>query len=511
MSLRDLHARIGAVNDVLCALSLLVWDSRTMMPAGGTSTRGAQIATLTRLARELLLAAETRRALDGALREVEERDAEDPDRRAVEQTRLAVAFHERIPADLIERRAAQRAEANAAWIAAREKSEFSIFQPFLKDTLDLTREYAHAAGFDAHPYDAMVAIYEPGETYSSLQALFSELRTGLRSILDTALGRPAPRTDFLRRDFPEERQRELARSVAETFGYDFDRGRLDTTVHPFEISFTRGDVRITTRYRRNFLPPALFGAMHETGHGLYEQNVDPAFTRTALATDLIGLYAVGGTSFGAHESQSRLWENHVGRSLPFWRLNFRALQAAFPDALADVDADSFHAAVNVPAPSLIRTEADELTYDFHIMLRVDIEAALMNGDLAVADIPGAWNERMKAELGLKVPSDREGCLQDIHWSSGMIGSFPTYTIGNVMAAQLFAAARVQESDLDSSLEAGDYSVLRNWLTENVCRHGRRFGRQEILQKATGRPLWAGPYLAYLAKKHGAATPVSASD
>jgi carboxypeptidase Taq len=332
------------------------------------------------------------------------------------------------------------------------------------------------------------------------------LRPGLKTILEEALGRPRPRTDFLRRDFPESGQREIALSFARSFGYDLGRGRLDTTVHPFEISFTREDVRITTRYRRNYLPPALFGAMHEAGHGLYEQNVDPAYTRTALATDLVGLYAVGGTSFGAHESQSRLWENHVGRSRGFWRLNFPALRETFPEALSDVDAEAFHAAVNAPAPSLIRTEADELTYDFHIMLRVDLEAALIAGALAVSDIPAAWNARIKEELGLDVPNDREGCLQDIHWSSGMIGSFCTYTIGNVMAAQLFEAARSSDESLQDALDAGDYAPLRSWLSHHVCRHGRRFTRQELLEKATGRPLTPEPYLAYLSRKHGTPLP-----
>ena len=383
MSLKALEDRIGAVNDVLCALSLLVWDSRTMMPAAATATRGAQIATLTRLARDLLLDADMQRAVEGARRETQGRDPDDPERRAVEQTDVAIAFHKRIPADLLQRRAAQRATANAAWIEAREKSDFSLFEPHLKRTVDLAREYADAAGFEDHPYDALVAVYEPGETYANLKSLFGALRPGLRTILEEALGRPRPRTDFLRRDFPEDGQRDIALSIARSFGYDFGRGRLDTTVHPFEISFTREDVRITTRYRRNYLPPALFGAMHEAGHGLYEQNVDPAYTRTALATDLIGLYAVGGASFGAHESQSRLWENHVGRSRGFWRLNFPALRETFPEALSDVDAETFHAAVNAPAASLIRTEADELTYDFHIMLRVDLEAALISGALAV--------------------------------------------------------------------------------------------------------------------------------
>jgi len=258
-------------------------------------------------------------------------------------------------------------------------------------------------------------------------------------------------------------------------------------------------VRITTRTRPDALMPALFGAMHETGHALYEQNVDPAYSGTALATDLIGMYAVGGTSFGAHESQSRLWENHVGRAWPFWRLHYAEVQAAFPDALGDVDATVFHAAINAARPGLIRTDADELTYDFHIMLRVELEARLIDGSLAVTDIPAAWAEAMLA-LGQTVPDDTRGCLQDIHWSSGMIGSFCSYTIGNVMAAQLFEAALVQVPGLQAELDKGGVALLTEWLRANVWQHGRRFTRDEILVRATGRTLTPAPYLAYLNRK-----------
>ncbi|MCW3475659.1 carboxypeptidase M32 [Limobrevibacterium gyesilva] len=499
MSLADLNARIAAVNDVLCASSVLVWDSRTMMPAGGAASRSHQIATLTGLARDLLIADDTRRALDGAERAVAGLPEDHPDRRSVAAVREAVAFHSRIPAALVARRAAVRGLANAAWVQARATNDFALFTPHLEATLALAREFADAAGWQDHPYDALLQLYEPGESITSLRRLFARLRDGLAPILQAARAR-TPRTDFLHRGFAEEGQRAVARSFAQRLGYDFARGRLDTTVHPFEVSFTREDVRITTRYRPDALAPALFGAMHETGHALYEQNIDPAYTRTALATDLMGLYAVGGTSFGVHESQSRLWENHVGRSRSFWRLHFAEVRNVFPDALGDVDASTFHAAVNAASPGLIRTEADELTYDFHIMLRVELEASLIAGDIAVADIPGAWAAAMREQLGLEVPDDRSGCLQDIHWSSGMIGSFCSYTIGNVMAAQLFAAARGQVAGLDDALARGDYAPLRDWLRAQVWQHGRRFGRDEILRRATGSGLSPEPYLGYLSAK-----------
>jgi carboxypeptidase Taq len=347
----------------------------------------------------------------------------------------------------------------------------------------------------------MVSIYEPGETAASLKDLFKEVRAGLLPILDAARSRPQPRSDFLFRDFPEEGQRAFGLSLTEKLGYDLQRGRLDTTVHPFEVSFTRNDVRITTRYNRNYLPASIFGTAHETGHGLYEQGVDPAYTRTTLTTDLVGLYAVGGTSFGAHESQSRLWENHIVRSRTFWQLHFPELQKHFPDQLGDVSAEEFYRAVTRVEPGFIRVEADELTYDFHIILRADIECALMDGSLPVADLPEAWNAAIRRDLDLVVPNDAHGVLQDVHWSTGYIGSFPTYTIGNVMGAQMMETLRRQKPSLDAAITAGEYSTLAQELRTRIWQHGRRFRRDELLERETGRRLDPAPYLAYLRSKY----------
>lgn len=502
-SLAALNERIAAVNDVLNATSVLTWDSRTMMPPGGAETRGHQIATLTRVARDLLLAPETARALDAAEKAVEDLPEDSAERRMVAQTRHAVAHHSRIPASLIQERAALRTMAQAAWIEGRARSDFSIFAPHLEKTIALSRAYADCIGWSDHPYDAMVSIYEPGETAQSLKVLFATLRAGLLPILDSARARPSPRSDFLFRDFPEEGQRAFGLSIAQKLGYDLRRGRLDTTVHPFEVSFTRNDVRITTRYNRAYLPASIFGTAHETGHGLYEQSVAPAYTRTALATDLVGLYAVGGTSFGAHESQSRLWENHVVRSRTFWELHFPELQGHFSQQLGDVSAEEFYRAVTRAEPGFIRVEADELTYDFHIMLRAEIECSLMDGSLQVADLPAAWNAAIKRDLGLDVPDDSKGVLQDVHWSTGYIGSFPTYTIGNVMAAQIMETLRQDDSSLGEAIEAGEYSGLADALRTRVWQHGRRFQREELLVRETGRGLDAAPYLSYLGRKYAA--------
>jgi carboxypeptidase Taq len=502
-SLATLQERIAAANDVLNATSVLTWDSRTMMPAGGAETRGHQIATLTRIARDLLLAPETERALEESERAVEGLAEDSAEWRMVQQTRHAVEHHKRVPASLIQERAALRTVAQAAWIEARSKSDFSIFSSYLAKTVELSRAYADCIGWREHPYDAMVSIYEPGETAASLKRLFAELRAGLLPVLDVARSRPQPRTDFLFRDYPEEGQRAFGLSLAEKLGYDLQRGRLDTTVHPFEVSFTRNDVRITTRYNRNYLPASIFGTAHETGHGLYEQGVDPAYTRTTLATDLVGLYAVGGTSFGAHESQSRLWENHVVRSRTFWQLHFPELRKYFPDQLSDVSAEEFYHAVTRVEPGFIRVEADELIYDVHIMLRVDIECALMDGSLPVSNLPEAWNAAIRRDLDLVVPDDAHGVLQDVHWSTGYIGSFPTYTIGNIMGAQVLETLGRQRPSLDAAIEAGEYSALAEELRTRIWQHGRRFMRDELLERETGRGLDPAPYLAYLRNKYAA--------
>ena len=500
-SLAAMNERIGAINDVLNAASVLVWDSRTMMPAGGAASRGQQIATLTRVALDMLLHADTERALDAADTALVAAAPDDPRHAMVAQVRLALAHHRRVPAALTQQRAALRTVAQAAWVDARERSDFSRFAPFLEQTIALSRTYADCVGWSGHPYDAMVATYEPGETASSLRTLFAELRAGILPILAATRARAPARRDFLFRDFPQEGQRVFGLGLACTLGYDLQRGRLDGTVHPFEVSFTRDDVRITTRYNRNYLPASLFGTAHETGHALYEQGVSPEYTRSVFATDLIGLYAVGGTSFGMHESQSRLWENHIVRSPDFWRLHFPQLQAQFPQQLADVDAQAFYRAVTHAEPGLIRVEADELTYDLHVMLRVDIECALMDGSLDVADLPAVWNQAIRRDLGLEVPSDALGVLQDIHWSSGYIGSFPSYTIGNVTAAQLMAALRRDDANLDGAVAEGHYAALADKLRQGVWQHGRRYSREELLTRVAGRGLDAAPYIGYLGRKY----------
>ena len=493
-----LTEQVAQVSDILNAVSVLTWDARTQMPPGGAATRGEQLATLSSLAQERL----TSEHLKAALTEAEKGFTDDITQlRTVKSVREAVNLFERIPPTLTGDLARLKTVSQEVWAEARKRSDFGLFTPYLTQMIELNQRLTEAIGYSEHPYDALLHLYEPGLTTHTLQDLFTALKEGLLPLLEEVRLREAPRWDFLTRDFPEAEQRTFNLYTAELFGYDFTRGRLDVSAHPFEISFTRQDVRITTRYERRYLPMSLFGTLHEVGHALYEQGVAPELTRSALTSDFLGLYAVGGASYGTHESQSRLWENLVGRSLPFWEQHFAKLQEVFPEQLGDVDIPTFYRAVNRVSPSLIRVEADEVTYNLHIMLRVELETALLAGTLKVTDLPAAWNAKLGEYLGLTPPDDASGVLQDIHWSAGLFGSFPTYTVGNVMASQFFTAAGAQVSGLDEALAAGDYAPLQAWLTENIYRHGRTYTPHELLERSTGRGLDVAPYLEYLNSKY----------
>lgn len=493
LSLTD---RVGRLNDVLVSVNLLNWDARVMMPKGGAETRGHQIATLMGIAREMILDPEMGKAAEAALNG----DAPEIARRAAQAVQEARVHHARIPAALLRRQAEQSITAGAAWTEARRTGDFALFQPHLQNIVDLAREKAQALGYDGHPYDPMAGVFEPGATAAQLTRFFDQLGDGIRPILDVALARPAPRSDFLFRDYPIAGQQAFCGYIAEALGYDMDRGRLDTAVHPFEISMTRNDVRITSRWNPNYLPMSIFGTIHEAGHALYEMGADPSLTRGAHATDMIGLYAVAGTSFGMHESQSRLLENHIGRSPAFWAVHYGRLRDTFPEQLGDVSEEEFVAAINRVSPGLTRVEADELTYDLHVMLRVKIEMALMDGSLKVADVPEAWNAAMRENLGLEVPDNSAGCLQDVHWSHGYIGSFPTYTVGNSTAAQIMAYLDATQPAVRAGVTAGDYAPLHGALGDLIWQHGRSRSRAEILAGIGAGAYDPTAYLAYLRDK-----------
>jgi len=496
----ELTNEINKFNDVLNTMSILIWDSRTKMPKKGASSRGYQVGTLTSVAREILLSSKMRKLLDESENETHNLEEDSFERKTILHLNEAINYHDKIPEKIQVKKAELEPLAHNAWAEAREKQDFKIFKPYLEEQVNIAIEQAHCIGFKDHPYDALMQRFEPGETVNSLKVLFDELKIGLGDILNKTSQVAQPNKKFLFNEYPIDKQIEFSTKIAKKFGYDFDRGRLDSTVHPFEISFTRDDVRITTRYYKNFINPSLFGTLHEAGHGIYEQNVKEEYTRSAMTTDFLSFYAVGGVSFGAHESQSRLYENHIGRSKVFWNNHYNELADCFPDALKGVEAEDFFKAVNVIEPSLIRVESDESTYDFHIMMRVDIESMLVDKTLKVDDLPTVWNEQINKYLGLKVPNDSEGVLQDIHWSGGQFGTFCNYTIGNVMAAQLIETMDAQNPEIRKDINDANYSSLLEWLRNNIHQHGRRYTRNELLEKSTGSTLNAKPYIAYLKNK-----------
>ena len=497
-----LAAHIAEYNDLLCILNTLKWDMRTQMPAGGAATRGAQLATLTKLAKDIFVSDKTARLLDAAEAEMTGADADAYATRALRQTRDAYELQKRIPAELVGRLAALGPESEAAWAAAKDADDFPSFKPYLKGMLALNIELAEAIGYDDHPFDALILQFEPGMTAARLHQIFAELRAGVSPLLARIVAVDEPLAiDLWKAEYDLAAQKRLCRKLTELIGFDYDRGRLDSASHPFAISFTRDDVRITTRYDANYLPMSLFAALHEAGHGLYEQNIAPELTRTALTADFLGQYAIGGASVGAHEFSSRLWENQIGRSRQFWALHFSRLQSYFPEQMAPVDAELFYRAVNRVRPSLIRVEADEVTYNLHIMLRTEIEMALLEGAIAVDDLPEVWNAKMQEYLGLAPPDDRRGVLQDVHWSFGAFGVFPCYTIGNIMAAQVLAAARRRLPDLPNQLAGGDYAGLLAWLTDSIYQHGRAYSTEELLRRISGEGLSVAPLLDYLERKY----------
>lgn len=498
----DLQAHIAEYNDLLNILNLLKWDMRTKMPTGGAITRGKQLATLSKLAKEKFVSAKTEKLLEAAEAALAKGETDVYRLSALRQIRQYYEIQKRIPAELIGRIATLSPESEYIWATAKDRDDFDSFKPYLAQMLALNIELAEAIGYQEHPFDALVFEYEPDVTAASLKVIFGELKAGLIPLLEkiTARDIPLPQ-DLWGHQYDIDTQKQLCRELAATIGYDFQRGRLDIAPHPFEISFTRNDVRITTRYHPTYLPMALFATLHETGHALYEQNISPDLTRTALTTDFFGQYAVGGSSYGAHEFSSRLWENQIGRSREFWQLYFARVQQLFPEQLKAANVELFYRAVNRVKPSLIRVEADEVTYNLHIMLRTEIEMALLEGAVSVDELPEIWNTKMKEYLGVTPANNREGVLQDVHWSAGGFAGFASYTIGNIMAAQVFAAAHNHIPTLDEKLAKGDYQSLLDWLRDNIYRHGRAFTVSELLSGISGEGLNVAPLLSYLETKY----------
>jgi carboxypeptidase Taq len=473
---------------------VLGWDQATYMPKGGAAARARAGATLSRLLHERFTDPAIGRLLDGLSTFAAREPAESDDAALVRRLRHDYEKAIKVPAEFVARASELGSASYDAWTRARPANDFAAMRPFLEKGLDLSREYARYLGPSDHIADPLIDDGDPGMTVAGVRALFNELRAELVPIVRAITEQPPADDSCLRGHFPEPRQLEFGFKVIERFGYDMDRGRLDKTHHPFVTRFSSGDVRITTRVKEDDIGEALFSTLHEAGHALYEQGVDPAYDGTSLAR---------GVSAGVHESQSRLWENVVGRSRPLWEHFYPQLVDAFPEQFGSVPLETFYRAINKVQRSLIRTDADEVTYNLHVMMRFDLELDLLEGRLKVKDLPEAWRARFEADLGVAPPDDRDGCLQDVHWYSGGIGgAFQGYTIGNILSAQFYAAAVEDHPDIPEAMRRGELGTLRGWLRERLYRHGRKFLPDEIVARATGRPMTIAPYMAYLRAKYG---------
>ena len=492
---QQLKARLAEIDDLKSAAAVLHWDQATYMPPGGAPAHARQMGTLQRLAHEKFTDSAIGKMLD-ELRPYEESLPYDSDEASL--IRVARRDYEKavkVPASFTADLENHSSETYIAWRKARPANDFASVRSRFEKTLDLSRQLASFFPGYEHVADPLIDYYsDPGMKAATVRTLFAELRRELVPILQAITAQPLADDACLKQQFPEAQQLAFGQEVIKRFGYDFERGRQDKTHHPFMTKFSLGDIRITTRVKENELSEAMFSTMHEAGHALYEQGIRYDFEGTPLAD---------GASSGVHESQSRLWENVVGRSREFWEFFYRRLQDVFPSQLRSVPLERFYRAINKVERSLIRTDADEVTYNLHVMMRFDFELALLEGRLAVRDLPEAWRERIKSDLGVAPPDDRDGVLQDVHWFGGVIGgAFQGYTLGNVLSAQFFDAATRAHPSIPDEIGRGEFSTLHDWLRENIYQHGRKFTPDELVKRATGNPLNIQSYVRYLRQKYG---------
>jgi carboxypeptidase Taq len=491
--IQQLKTILGEIADLNHASAVLDWDQQTYMPSGGAEARGNQLALLGRLAHVRKTSPELGKLLEELKPYAASLDPDSDDARLVIVTSRDFDKATRVPSRHIVEFAHVTTLAQQAWVEARYKSNFSIFQPYLETIVGLRQEYASFFSDFNHPYDAVLDDFEPGMKTAEVQAIFESLRPKQVELIKAIAAKPQVDDSFLHQPFDEDRQWHFGEEVITSFGYDWKRGRQDKSAHPFTTGFSINDVRITTRVKPDYLNSMLFGSMHECGHALYGLGVALELERTGLDR---------GASSAIHESQSRLWENLVGRSLPFWKYYYPRLQQVFPQ-LAAISLENFYKGINKVSPSLIRVEADEATYNLHIMLRFEIEIALLEGKVAVKDLPELWNARMQEYLGVTPPDTGTGVLQDIHWSGGLIGYFPTYALGNLISAQLWEIINQDISDLNDQISAGKFETLLAWLREKIHRHGAKFAPQELVQKITGSKIDSAAYIRYLTNKFSA--------
>ena len=472
--------------------ALLEWDQQTGLPPKADSYRCQQ---MTFFAGEI-----HRRQTDPSYGELLNAlqdsplvsQAESDEATVVTQLKRDYDRNVRVPEDLVKELTQATAESNRIWVNARKQDDYRLFAPSLKRIVELTRQKADAIGFEECRYDALLDEYEPGAKTSEVAQVLDGLRQELVPLIESLLGSEwKPSDELLSRDYPIEAQREFGREVSAAIGFDYSRGRLDETHHPFCTEIGPEDCRILTRYNQNFFSTGFFGTLHEAGHGMYEQG---------LRSEHYGLPTGKYCSLGIHESQSRLWENLVGRSEAFWSHFFPRAQQYFPEAIGSENLGLFFGAINKVEPSMIRVEADEATYNLHIIARFELERELIDGSLEVSDLPQAWNSKYESFLGINPKTYSEGVLQDVHWSAGLFGYFPTYTLGNLHASQLFAAANDQIGDLSEQFAKGDFVPLKDWLNTNVHQHGQKFSSSTLVERITGKPLGHDALIADLQAK-----------
>jgi carboxypeptidase Taq len=494
--LAGLKERMAELTDLRHVSSLAHWDQQTMMPPRGGPSRAESLATLQRITHDLFVDDETGRLLDGAAGELNGADPSSDDACLVRLVRRQWEKSRRVPTDLAAELTRAASVGQEAWITARQASDFASFVPYLEHNFELIRRYVDChIGSDGYEcaYDVVLDDYEPDMKTSAVARLFDELKGELVPMIARLSDESTIDDSALHGRFPIELQRPLVAETVAMMGFDRAAWRIDDTVHPFAIRIGGGDVRITTRWDESYFPSALYGAMHECGHGLYEAGIPASLARSPLGT---------GESLGMHESQSRLWENMVGRGRPFCGVLAPRIGEHLGGDLTGLDAETLYRAVNRVHPSFIRVESDEATYALHIVLRFELEQQLIDGTLAVKDLPEAWNARFKEFFGLEVTDDAHGVLQDVHWSAGLIGYFPTYALGNLIAGQLWERVHAQLPDLDDNIAAGELTPLREWLGEHIHRHGSKFTTTELLEREAGGPISVSPFTRYLKRKLG---------
>lgn len=491
-----LKERLYTVRDLQAAASVLAWDQETYMPPGGGAARAEQLATLSQMAHELFTADEVGQLLEDLAETEADLDYDSDEASLIRVARREYERALRVPPELVAEIARHSSQAQQVWIKVRKADDFASFQPALQRNIELRQQWAACFDVapDGHIYDPLLDSYEPGMTTAEVSAVFETVREALVTLTAQIAEKQAAVDDRpLRQPYDPDAQWAFSLELARGIGYDFERGRQDKSAHPFSTSFSIDDVRITTRVNPEFPSTCWFGTMHESGHAIYEQHIDKALERTVLAS---------GASMAVHESQSRLYENNVGRSRAFWRHFFPQAQKHFPDQLGNVSLDDFYRAINKSGPSLIRVEADEVTYGLHIILRFELEQVMMASEVQAADLPDLWNAKMEEYLGLTPSSDADGVLQDIHWSLALVGYFPTYLLGSIFADQLYEAMLADVPDLEENFARGDFGDFNAWLHEKVHRHGAKFTLPELAERVTGEGLTPEPYIRYLRAKFG---------